>query len=324
MPNIVLSNFYSDLLLKEIQKAVPSGFKIIPLTESTKENLLANMPEADYLLAGGRIQIDEQVLSAAPNLKMIQRTGVGLDSFDLEALIKRNIPLYVNQGINARSVAEHTVMLMFSVMKNVVTINQTLKQGIWKKHEFGIQNHELCGKTVGLVGLGRIGTLVAKMLQPFDVRLLYNEINPLNKQTENELNIQFAKLAELLKVSDIVSLHCSLNDSTLHLLNETSFSMMKEGAVLINTSRGKLIDEKALVSALRNGKIKAAGLDVYEQEPFSKDNELLRLKNVILSPHISGITNESFMGMIRNAFENIVAYEQEDFEKIEHKKVNYG
>src|SRR5690554_6141230 len=189
MSSILLTNFYSSDLLSIIKQAAPDGFNVISLDEPTQENVIDKIPDADYLLVGGRIKIDNKVINAATKLKMIQRTGVGLDSIDFDAVNIKNIPVYVNPGVNARSVAEHSVMLMLSVLRNITKVNSIIKSGIWKKHELGIQNNELFGKTVGLIGLGNIGVHVAKMLQPFGVKVIYNKRARLNEEIERDLNI---------------------------------------------------------------------------------------------------------------------------------------
>lgn len=321
MPSVLLTNYYSSALLSIVKKVVPDGFDIISLDEPTQENVIKKIPGADYLLVGGRTKIDEHVFAAADRLKMIQRTGVGLDSIDLDAVKKKNVPVYVNQGVNSRSVAEHSVMLLLAVIRNLTAVDTIIKSGVWKKHELGIQNHELFGKTVGLVGLGNIGVHVARMLQPFGVKLIYHKRTRLSEEEEVNLNIRYSAFMDLLRESDIVSLHCPLSKDTEKLIDEKAISLMKKGAVIINTSRGKLIDEAALIYHLKNGHIKAAGLDVYEQEPILKNNELLKLNNVILTPHISGITYESFESMMREAFNNIKHFEEGSQNLIECKRL---
>ncbi|RZK38535.1 MAG: hydroxyacid dehydrogenase [Pedobacter sp.] len=321
MPSILLTNFYSSSLLEIIQGVLPTGYSIISLNEASKDEVIRKIPQADYLLVGGRTKIDSMVISAANRLKMIQRTGVGLDSIDFDALKGTSIPVYVNPGINSRSVAEHTLMLILSVIRKLNSVDSLLKSGVWKKHELGMQNAELEGKTVGLIGLGHIGSLVAKMLQPFGVRTLYHKRERLSSTAENELNVEYASFDDLIKQSDIISLHCPLNPQTEDLLSWDEFTRMKKGAFIINTSRGKLIDEDALVHNLKSGQLRGAGLDVFRTEPLSKESPLLDLDNVILTPHISGITYESFQKMMIEAFKNITAFELGELESIQDKKL---
>jgi len=321
MPSVLLTNYYSAALLSIVKKVVPEGFDIISLDEPTQENVIKKIPRADYLLVGGRTKVDANVFAIANRLKMIQRTGVGLDSIDLEAVKKTNIPVYVNPGVNARSVAEHTVMLLLAVMRNLTGVDAIIKSGIWKKHELGIKNNELFGKTVGLIGLGSIGIYVAQMLQPFGVKIFYNKRTRLTEIEEVELKVEYCSFPDLLQKSDIISLHCPLTVETEKLIGSNQFSMMKRGVVIINTSRGKLIDEEALIRNLKTEYLKGAGLDVYEQEPLSPNNELRKFENVILTPHISGITYESFENMMREAFNNIKQFEEGHSDLIENKKL---
>lgn len=321
MPSILLTNYYSLPIREIILNNAPDGFKIVFIDKPIKEAILEKVSNADYLLVGGRTKIDLEVINAAAKLKMVQRTGVGLDSIDIKYLQEKGIPIYVNSGVNAKSVSEYTIMLILSVLRNLIEADSLLKSGIWRKHEFGINNYELYGKTVGLIGLGNIGEQVAKILRPFGVNIIYHKRNRLSEDYENRLDIKYKEFEDLLQCSDIISLHCSLNNSTNKLLDEREFSLMKNGVIIINTSRGKLINEKALIRNLISGKIRGAGLDVFENEPLSENSELYKLKNVIITPHISGITYESFSNMFSSAFNNIHHFENGDYELIKEKLI---
>ncbi len=323
MPSILLTNYYTKPLLDIVHSVIPSSFEVISIDEASKECIIKKASGADYFIVGGRIKIDRDIINAAPQLKMIQRTGVGLDSLDIQLLKEKNIPIYVNEGINSQSVAEHAVMLILSVTKNLTNINTLLKSGIWKKHESGIRNFELKNKTIGLIGLGNIGILVSKMLRPFGINIIYYKRNRLYEKDEKNLGITYKTFQEVLEMSDIVSLHCPFTRETRKMIGAVQLSLMKKGSFIINTSRGKLIDEKALIENLKSGHIRGAGLDVYEQEPIPKENELLTLDNVILTPHISGITYESYKSMIQGAFNNIELFEQGKLDYIESKKIVY-
>jgi len=323
MPSVLLTNYYSPPLLSVVREALPFGFVLIPLDEPTREDILRKASNADYFLVGGRLKIDQEIIEAAPRLKMIQRTGVGLDSLDLDFFSTRGLPLYVNPGVNARSVAEHTLMLILAVIRRLAVADDTLKTGKWIKHELGIQNHELYGKTIGLIGVGSIGLHVAKMLQPFGVNIIYTKRGQLSSDDEAALSLNFRSFPDLLAESDIVSLHCPLTTETQKLIGWDELSRMKKGSIIINTSRGKLIDEEALIHYLKTGYLKGAGLDVFAQEPIQGSNELLSLINVIVTPHIGGITYESFESMMKGAFYNISQFEAGHFAAIEDKKFVY-
>lgn len=322
MPSILLTNYYSDKLIEVIKSVTPKPFKLITLKERSQEEIIRKIPCADYLLVGGRLKIDKKVLEAASKLKMIQRTGVGLDSLDLKEINKRNIAVYVNHGVNSKSVSEHTILLILSVLRNVTQSNYLLKSGKWVKHDLGIQNNDLHKKTIGLIGLGNIGKEVAKRLKGFEVNILYNKRNRLTENDEEKLGVQFVPIETMLKNSDIISLHCPLNIHTEKMIGSKEFSQMKNNAIIINTSRGKLIDEKALIIALKSKAIKGAGLDVFEHEPLDRKNELINMDNVIITPHIGGITHEAFGNMMKSAFKNIKLFEEGKFKLIEDKKIN--
>lgn len=321
MPVIVLTNHYGKLSYDSISQVVPEGFTLKMLPEADRESLLAAAPEADYFLASGRLLIDREVLKCAGRLKMIQRTGVGTDTLDFEALREYGIPVYVNQGVNAVSVAEHTVMLLLSVLRRTAAVDAQLRSGIWKKQENGLRNHELCGRTVGIVGMGHIGQKTAQMLQGFGVKLLYHSPHRKTEELEKTLGITWREWKELLAESDILILQCALNEQTRGMLGASEFEQMKEQSILINTARGPLADEKALYEALKRGKLMGAGLDVFEKEPPAADNPFFQLENVVLSPHIGGVTKEAFQRMMGDAMHNITLFEKGRLQELETKRL---
>ena len=291
---------------------LPPGFTLLPLSKPGKEAILHHAPNADYLLVGGRVKIDRDILDAATHLKMVQRTGVGLDSLDLDSLKERNIPVCVNAGVNSRSVAEHTMLLILSVLRRLPLVDQSVKSGEWKKHELGIRCNDLYGKAVGLIGLGSIGSKVAQMLQPFGVRVLYHVRTRLDIESEQKMGITHSGFEDLLERSDIVSLHCPLTPKTEGLIDAQAFSLMKKGVILINTARGGLIDEPSLLENLRTGHVRGVGFDVFAAEPIPKDSELLTYPNAVFTPHMSGLTIETFRSMMSAALENISKFEVDE------------
>lgn len=323
MPVIVLSNHYSDGPFTIIQGVLPSGFELVNLQQASYEELLEKVTQADYILASGRVKIDRRIVEAAPKLKMIQRTGVGLDSIDLSVLKEKQIPLYVNQGINADSVAEHTVLLMLAALKRLTVVNAQMKEGIWIKQGNGIQNRELKGKCVGLVGMGHIGRKVARILSAFGANIVYTDVRRMPEEMENEYQIRYEQFNQLVSMSDIISLHCPLTEDSRNLFDEKVFKMMKPGSIIVNTARGGLIEEAALVNALANNEIGGAGLDVFSQEPVPSHSKLLGLENVVLTPHIGGVTYDSFRMMMQEAMNNIFMFENGRFSQIEGKKYKF-
>ncbi len=321
MPVILLTNCYSKKVLKVVKNELPRGFDFISLDNASKEELVKKAIFADYFLASGRIAIDKEVIESAPKLKMIQRTGVGTDTLDLKTLNERNIPVYVNAGVNSFSVAEHTILLMLSVLRRINTIDAGLKAGIWRKNDIGIECRSINNKVIGLIGVGNIGKNVVKMLQPFGVTILYYDLFRLPKNEEKLLNIEFCELNELLKQVNILTLHCPLTAQTRGIIGAKEIAMMQPDSFIINTGRGPLIDESALFAALQSGHIRGAGLDVFSKEPVNKDNPLLTLDNVVLTPHIGGLTLETFSKMMRDAFENIRLFENGQYELLENKRL---
>lgn len=321
MPNILLTNYYNKDPLEIIQKFVPPGFKLLILEQPGHEEVIRRIPKADYLLVGGRTKIDKKTLAAAANLKMIQRSGVGLDSLDLDAIRELNIPLYVNKGVNARSVAEHAVMLMLATLKKLTNVNAMTHSDQWVKHDMGISCQNLYQKQVGLIGFGKIGRNVARILKGFGAKVVYFKNAPISREEEDHLGVSYLELSELLKSCDIISLHCPGNTQTMGLIGQNEISLTKQGVIFVNTARGGIIDENALLQALKDGHIAAAGLDVFDQEPLRSDHPFLKQENLVLTPHIAGITAESFKSMMSKAFENIYLFANGRVSEIEGAKI---
>ena len=304
MKTILLTNKYSGAPLEIVEGEVPEGFNIRFLPEQTQAALIAEAASADYILAGGRLKISREVLEKAKKLQMIQRSGVGLDALDLDAIKEKGIPLYVNQGVNAESVAEHALLLTLACLRKLPTINSNTKNGVWKKQEQGVQTAELKGKTVGIVGMGNIAKTLVGLLKPFKVKILYYNLVQMDENFEAENNMAFVGMDELLRNSDIVTIHCALTPETKNLINTETLRAMKDGALLINTARGEIVDPAAVANALKNGKLSYAALDVHAQEPIPEDYPLKDIDNVILTPHIAGVTADSFRAMMHDAFRN--------------------
>lgn len=322
MVKILHTSRYVGLPWQILKSVVPEGLSVATLEEPSRECLLDKCVDADYLLVSGRLAIDEEVLLAAGRLKMIQRTGVGIDMLDIEAIQRHHIPVYVNRGVNARSVAEHTLTLMLCSIKNIARIDKRMREGVWQKQQTGVACNEIFGKTVGLVGVGAIGRQVALYLKTLGAKVIYTDLHRLSMQEEEDLGIQYVESVDvLLPLADILSLHCPLTRDNFHLLDASALAKMKSNAVVVNTARGKLIDEKALFDALSQGRIRGAALDVHEEEPLKMPSALASLDNVILTPHIGGLTYEAFHSMMERAVENIAAFERGDIHLIEHSRL---
>lgn len=322
MPNILHTARYVGLPLEILQKACPKGFSVKTLDEATHEQLIKEAVDADYFLVSGRLPIDKVVLDNTPRLKMIQRTGVGTEMLDMDEIKSHGIPVYVNAGVNAQSVAEHTLTLMLACLKRLPQINRQTHEGVWKKQQVGVTTRELHGKTVALVGMGNIGRLVAKMLQPFGAMVIYTDVFRQPKEVEEKLELTyFDSFESMLPQADILSFHCPLTKENTEMLNATTLAMMKQGAIVINTARGKLINPDDLYDALKSGRIASAGLDTHYEEPIKEEYRLAELDNVILTPHIGGLSREAFESMLYGAMQNIAAFEAGRLDEIASKRI---
>ena len=239
-----------------------------------------------FAVIAGTEAYDDDMLAAAPNLKLIVRFGVGTDNFDLEAMKRRGIAVGVISNNN--SVAEFTVALILGITKNLHRFDNAVRQGAWSRFTM----HELKEKTVGIVGFGRIGRRLAQLLQGFDVKILAYDPY-MNEEAAAQAKVTPVSLDVLLAESDVVSLHLPSTPQTHHLINRETIAKMKDGAYLVNTSRGVLIDEAALKEALEVGKLAGAALDVFEREPVTKDLELNSLDNILLAPHVAALSVET-------------------------------
>ncbi len=266
---------------------------------------LDEMKDADALIV--RIaKCDKNVIENSPNLKVIGRTGVGYDSVDVEAATKAGIPVVITPGANNRSVAEHAVAMMFSIAKNFSEAETEMKNGNWNIRD-AKKAFELLYKKVGFIGLGAIGRETQKICKAIGMKTLgYDPY--LSKEKIEEIGcIYFEDYHDMIKECDIISIHVPFVESTKNLIAKKELESMKPTAVLINCSRGGIVNEKDLIDALNNGVIAAAGTDVFEQEPPSQDNPLLNTKNLLISPHSAAQTREAVINMALMCVEGCLA-----------------
>jgi phosphoglycerate dehydrogenase-like enzyme len=246
------------------------------------------------------------LLKQCPNVKLIQTLSAGFDRLDMEAIGEMGIPVANNGGGNSIAVAEHTIGLMISVGKRLMLQwNTAVNLRGWREGLQEVEQFEVTDKTVGIIGLGRIGKQVAKRLTGFDTRTIYYDVVDIPEDVQKELVAEPVSLEELLRESDIVTLHTPLNRQTRGIISDRELEMMKPTAFLISTCRGPVVDEKALYRALVDGQIAAAGLDVLEVEPTPKDNPLFGLDNVTITPHMAGLTEEASERCAAFAYANI-------------------
>jgi phosphoglycerate dehydrogenase-like enzyme len=225
---------------------------------------------------------------------------------DIEAARKARVPVANNGGANSVAVAEHAVMLMLAVHKKLVYHHLNVVNGTWRTSDFAsVRTYELEGKRLGIIGLGNIGKKVARRVRGFDMDVRYYDVVRLTADQEDTLGVRFALLTELLRTSDVVTLHVPLNDATRTMISTRELGMMKRTAILINTCRGPVVDEDALHQALTAGTIAGAGLDVMVEEPPKKGHPLFSLPSVTFSPHSAGPTWDNWAKAYRNGFDNI-------------------
>ena len=285
----LMTRHHSTLICQEARELLlNAGFEIVSndtgriLTPEEQKALIKDV----YAIVAGTEKYPREMLEGCDNLKVVTRFGVGTDNFDLKTM--REMDLEVGVIANYNAVAEFALTLMLNVLKNQQNYDPAVRQGLWSRFSM----RELSAKTVGLVGFGRIGRRLAELLSGFGVKVLAYDPY-LNEQAAKERNVIPAGLDELLAQSDIVSLHLPSTPETYHLINAESIAKMKDGAYLINTARGSLVDEQALYDALVSGKLSGAGLDVFEKEPVTADNPLFGLQNTVLAPHVAALTYET-------------------------------
>lgn len=252
--------------------------------------LFAAIQDADGLMVRSGTQVTADVLAAGRQLKVVARAGSGVDNVDVAEATRRGVWVVNAPGGNATSAAEMTIALLMAAVRNVPQANASLKVGEWKRESF--KGFEIAGKVVGLVGLGAVGKVVARILNGFGARVLaYDPF--ITAEQADRMGVQKVELADLYAQSDIVSVHVPLTDATRNLIAAPAFAAMKNGVVLLNAARGGVVDEDALLAALLSGKVSAAGIDVFSQEPFAPDSIAARLvahENVVATPHLGALT----------------------------------
>lgn len=272
----------------------------------TRDELLEGVRGADALLCLLTDTIDDELMAANPQLKVISNYAVGFNNIDIKAATKRGIPVCNTPGVLTDATADLAWTLLMSTARRVVEGDAFVRQGKFKGWgPMLLLGADITGKTLGIVGMGRIGQAVAKRAKGFDMTILYHDVAPV-PQAEEAFGAKYVELDELLKESDFVTLHAPLLPSTHHLIGEQQLQLMKKTAILVNTARGPLIDEKALVKALQNRVIAGAGLDVFEEEPQLAPG-LAELDNVVLLPHLGSATVETRSKMAVLAAKNLLA-----------------
>lgn len=295
---VLITAPYLQLVIKDYQHIFDKHqieIVVPPVKERmSEEELLKCIGDIDGILCGDD-RITERVLSQAPRLKVISKWGTGIDSIDKEAALKRGIPVKNTVNAFTEPVADTVFSFMLCFARNILDLNEKMKQGIWSK-QLGHALHEF---TIGVIGAGYIGKAVIKRAQAFGMRVLANDIKEIP-------DYDLVPLEQLLKESDFVSINCDLNPTSRYLINKEKIALMKPTAYLINTARGPIVKEVDLIEALENKRIAGAGLDVFEDEPLAADSPLKELPNVILSPHNANAGLAAWKKVHENTIKNAI------------------
>lgn len=306
-PKVLLTRRLHDFAIKELKKKyrldIHSGKIPMP------KNLLRHkISDAVGLVCFPYDKIDKSILDAAKNLRAISTYSVGYDHIDLQSARERKIAVGHTPDVLTDATADLTVALMLDVMRRVTEGDRLIRAGKWRVI-FGAHDYvgaDLQGKTLGILGMGRIGKAVAKRARPFGMRIIYHSRTPLPKSAERKLGVKYVSISRLVAESDILSIHMPYSKQTHHMINKSTFGKMKKSSFLINTARGKIVNELDLVAALKAKRIAGAALDVFESEPIGNDSSLTKLQNVVLAPHIGSSTNETRAKMAQITTDNLV------------------
>ena len=307
MPDVtvaILDKFHPHIK-KAIETAAPANWSLRFIDESTLAARIAVIGDADIAFAMAA-PIPAELIAAAKRLRFIQKLGAGVDRIDVEACRTRGIGVARLHAGNSIPVAEHTILLMLAVYRQLPQIDRRTRAGAWNKEDARGEHRQLQGKTVGLIGFGAIGREVAKRLAGFDVKIIYYDPVRAPRDIEQKLSVTHAELDDLVRTADIVSLHLPLLPQTAGIINAGRIRAMKPGAVLINAARGGLVDEAALTAALKDGHLFGAGIDAFSKEP-PVGSLLLELDNTVITSHLAGATLDNFTGVIARAVANTEA-----------------
>jgi phosphoglycerate dehydrogenase-like enzyme len=294
MPNVLFFTSLAPETAALLTQHAPPDYTVsVYPTNLPDEQKIDLVRDADFLILFPGV-IAEPVLRAAQRVKLIQLVSAGFDRLDLNLCRELDIPVANNGGANSIDVAEHTLALILGFYRRMIEMDHNVRHEHWHAIDSGTSTYTIHGKTAGIIGLGKIGQRTARLLAAFGARLVYYDPYPPPATVERELGIQRLSLDELLRQSDIVTLHVPLNKETQGIIGERELGLMKPTTLLVNTCRGPVVDEQALTQALQQRRIAGAALDVLEKEPPLADNPLLQLDNVLLTPHTAGVTYDTW------------------------------
>jgi phosphoglycerate dehydrogenase-like enzyme len=287
-----------------IREHVPPGFDLVTLERDDDAERMARIADCEVVIVAGH-RFGATPIAAAKRLRLVLHQGVGYhDTVDTEALKNRDVALAITPDGTAIGVSEHTVMLMLAVCKRLPFVDAELRAGRFHVNDLRAVSRELSGRTIGYIGMGRIGQAVATRLRAWETTGIYADPIALTAQREAELGLRRTTHDELLAVADIVTLHLPLTAQTRGMIEAAAFARMKPGAILINAARGGIVNEAALIAALDSGRLAGAGLDVFSAEPTPTDHPLFRFPNVVLTPHIAAGSRDAFHTKMSAIFAN--------------------
>jgi (S)-sulfolactate dehydrogenase len=303
---IIISEFMDEASVDELRAAFDTVYE--PALVDNRTDLLAKLGDADALIVRNRTRVDAAMLDAAPTLRVVGRLGVGLDNIDVAACEARGIGVIPATGANAGAVAEYVIGTAMALLRQAYTRSAETAAGKWPRTALS-NGREISGKTLGLIGFGGIGQLTARLAQGLGMTVIaYDPMFDAAAAVWGNTGVACRTLDEVLTQSDIVSLHVPLTEQTRNLIGKAALAKMKKTSVVINTSRGGIVDEAALADALRSGRLGGAAIDVFDQEPLPPGNALSDAPNVILTPHIAGVTMESNTRVSALIAERVAAY----------------
>jgi phosphoglycerate dehydrogenase-like enzyme len=291
----------NNILVEQLSNEFPGAKFNFAGLRLNGDDLVDFLFDADAAIVGLE-EINAQILESLPNLKFISKFGVGLDNIDIQACKDRNVSIGWTGGVNKRSVAEMTIGFMIMLNRNLYLTSNQLKQNLWNKNG----GYMISNKTIGIIGFGNIGQEVFELLRPFNCHILVNDILNFTSFRE-EPNIYFVSKEEIFQNADIITIHTPLTSKTKNLFNKNVFIQMKSNSILINTSRGGIVNQSDLAEALINNEISGAALDVYDVEPC-EDNQLLQIPNLINTPHIGGNAFEAVVAMGESAIFHLINF----------------
>ena len=302
---VAILDMMDDKVQAEVRSALPPDFSVQFAESGDRSEHMAMLADADFILTA--VAVDAEMIKSAPKLKLLHKWGIGVDKFDLDAARAARIPVAITAGANAGAVSEHAVMLMLATNRCLSLADRKLRGGEWIRPQLRAKAYQLSGKTVGILGFGNIGRMVAHRLAGFDVTILFHDIRRIDMATQRALHATPVSFEELLERSDVLTVHTPLTKVTREIINADALARMKTGAILVNASRGEVLDESAVYDALVSGKLRGAGLDVFHQEPADPNNPLFKLDQVVVTPHVAGSAIDLVADVARHAFTNMQA-----------------